>query len=309
MPKQRAPKVKRIAVSAIRVSAAHWKRDLSKEDIEQMADAMAEDGQLSMPIVRPSPRAANFYELLAGRKRYEAAKLNHMPTLNCIVVEAGDTQARIISLRENLLQAKLSGAERTWAMGELRDLLAEVRGGVQQRGRPKEDKPPKKTTKKKKTTKIPRPKPVTQGEMAEEFNVSRDTARRDLKRYDNLTKRAAAAYQAGAISTKQADLLASMPASAQGKELTKMREENYLETKTRIEEQERQAELDKAKENAPVAARKMLRALNKKVREEINPEFSKVLQLMQEHDVQTTADVPHIEQLGEYINNLWELLG
>jgi ParB-like chromosome segregation protein Spo0J len=313
MAKQRAPKVKRINVSAIRVSATHWKRDISKEDIEQMADAMAEDGQLSMPIVRPSPRAANFYELLAGRKRYEAARLNHMPTMNCIVVEAGDTQARIISLRENLLQAKLSGAERTWAMGELRDLLAEVRGGVQKVGRPKQDKPKKETkAKKKKSTKIPRPKPVTQTEIAGEFNVSRDTARRDLKRYDNLTKRAAAAYQAGAITTKQADLLADMPSSEQAKELTKMREENYLETKKRLEEEEKKARFEKAKKDAPVAARKMLRALNKKIKEEINPDFGEFLQFVGQYKIDRSVlgetQVPHIEQLAEYIDGLWGVL-
>lgn len=302
MAKQRAPKVKRINISAIRVSAAHWKRDLSKQDIEEMADAMAERGQLSMPIVRPSPRAANFYELLAGRKRLEAAKLNRMPTINCYVVEADDKQARIISLEENLLQAKLTGAERTWAIGELHDLLEETQG-IQQRGRP-ESKPKKVGG----TTKIPRPK-AKRDDVVKRTKLSRDTVRKDVKRYKSLSKRAAAAYQAGAISTKQADILADMSQKAQDKELAKMREENYLETKTRIEEQEKQAEFDKAKENAPVSARKMLRALNKRVREEINPELSKILQFMQEYEVETTADVPHIEELGEYINTLWELLG
>jgi len=311
MARQRAPKVKRINVSAIRISAAHWGQNHTKVDIEQLADAISEDGMLSMPIVRPSPRSSKFYELLAGRKRFEAAKLNGMEVINCFVVEAGDTQARIISIRENLLQAKMSPAQRDWAMGELRDLLAEIRGGVQRRGRPKSDEP--KTTKtKKKQTKIPRPKPVTQGEIANEFSTSRDTARQGLKRYDNLTKRAAAAYHAGAITSKQAGLLADLPASEQTKELAKMREENYLETKKRMEENEKQERFNKAKKDAPAAARKALRALSKKIREEINDDFSELLQFIEQYDVNADdlqgAQVSSIEQLAKYIDSLWKVL-
>jgi hypothetical protein len=317
MAKKRAPKIMRINISAIRVSAAHWKRNHSKEDIEQLADAMSEDGVLSMPIVRPSPRAANFYELLGGRKRYEAAKLNSMPTINCIVVYAEDDQARLISLRENLLQTPMSAMERTYAMGELRDLLVKLRG-LQQRGRPKKEEPVeekaekgRRKSKKGKAVKIPRPKPVTQEEVGRHHKVKRDTARRDLKRFDNLTKRAHAAYQAGAITTKQADLLAKLPAKEQDQELKRMREENFIETKKRLEEEEKQKRFDQAKKDAPAAARKALRALNKKVREQILDDFSELLQFIDKYDIDSTTlnapQAPHIEQLGEYIETLWKV--
>ena len=78
-------------------------------------------GQLQPIIVRP--RGEDEYELVAGERRWRAAKLVGLPTIKAIVREMTDAEARVATAAENLLREGLQDWETARAYLDLRALV------------------------------------------------------------------------------------------------------------------------------------------------------------------------------------------
>ncbi len=76
------------------------RKHFDKESLQQLADNLQQHGQLQPCRVRwDSDRGVS--RLIAGERRYRAAKLAELLTLDCIVVENADDKR---ALRENILE-------------------------------------------------------------------------------------------------------------------------------------------------------------------------------------------------------------
>ena len=76
------------------------------ERLDELAADIAAHGILQPPIVRPRPEGG--YEIVAGERRYQAARLAGLETIPVLVRALSDDDARVISLVENLQREDLS---------------------------------------------------------------------------------------------------------------------------------------------------------------------------------------------------------
>ena len=102
-------------ISSLRISELNWKRDITEDDVEDLAQNIEEVGNLHPIIVRPVGKAGRMFEVLAGRRRLEAQKLLGGKTVDVRVVRCDDLQAEIISYSENLKVKKPNTQE--WSEG------------------------------------------------------------------------------------------------------------------------------------------------------------------------------------------------
>lgn len=75
------------------------RKRFDQRQLEELAQSLTEVGQLTPAIVRPTTAGA--YELLAGERRWRAARLAGFPTLLCLVRSLTDAQALEVLAVEN----------------------------------------------------------------------------------------------------------------------------------------------------------------------------------------------------------------
>jgi len=99
---------KNIAVGELVVSPLNVREDIG--DIQSLAESIRDDGLLHPLTVRPY---GDQYEIVAGRRRYEACKLIGMKLIPCNVAEEmDDRRAVLTSLKENMRRGDLTAAEK-----------------------------------------------------------------------------------------------------------------------------------------------------------------------------------------------------
>ena len=106
---------KNIAVGLLVVSPLNVREDIG--DIQSLAESIRDDGLLHPLTVRPY---GDQYEIVAGRRRYEACKLIGMKVIPCnIAEEMDDRRAVLTSLKENMRRGDLTAAEKKRGIGKL----------------------------------------------------------------------------------------------------------------------------------------------------------------------------------------------
>ncbi|MBP8951143.1 MAG: ParB/RepB/Spo0J family partition protein [Armatimonadetes bacterium] len=90
------------------------------EALEELAASIRERGILQPIRVRAH---ASGYQLIAGERRWRAARMAGLETVSAVVVEATDADMRIEALVENLQREDLNDMDRARAMRELKDAL------------------------------------------------------------------------------------------------------------------------------------------------------------------------------------------
>jgi ParB family chromosome partitioning protein len=81
----------------------------NQQELEELAESIKANGVLQPIIVRP---ADNGFELIAGERRFRAAKLASLPTIPALVRSATDQQLLELALIENIHRADLNPIER-----------------------------------------------------------------------------------------------------------------------------------------------------------------------------------------------------
>ncbi|MDA8064465.1 MAG: ParB/RepB/Spo0J family partition protein [Thermaerobacter sp.] len=111
--------VEEIAVERIRPGANPRKR-FPEDGMAQLADSIREHGVLQPVVVTP---AGDGYVLVAGERRWRAAKLAGLATICARVREYTPEQAAAVSLIENLQREDLNEVERAEGLVALKELL------------------------------------------------------------------------------------------------------------------------------------------------------------------------------------------
>lgn len=105
-----------VALDQIEPSAYQPRRRFDQAGLAELANSINEHGLLQPVVVRPRPGG---YQLVAGERRFRAAKIAEMDSIPAIVMELTDRQVAEIALVENLQREDLNPLEEAMAYDKL----------------------------------------------------------------------------------------------------------------------------------------------------------------------------------------------
>lgn len=109
----------RLPVEKLEAGEFQPRSAFDKEQLQELADSIAKNGILQPIIVRPLGKGR--YEIIAGERRFRAAKLAKMKDVPVIIREIDNAQALEIALIENIQRAELNALEEAIAYARLMD--------------------------------------------------------------------------------------------------------------------------------------------------------------------------------------------
>ncbi len=118
-------------VEAIPANPRQPRRRFEPEAGAGLADSIRREGVLVPVVVRP--RAAGGYELIAGERRWRAAREAGVASVPALVREAGDRESLVLALVENVAREQLSAVEEARAYAVLLDEFELSLGDVAER--------------------------------------------------------------------------------------------------------------------------------------------------------------------------------
>lgn len=104
-----AATVSTMPIGEIEPNPEQPRRDFTPEALSQLADSIKEHGILQPLVVRPRPNG--LYQIVAGERRWRAARAAGLSEVPVVVRELTDEEAYEIALVENLVRADLNPIE------------------------------------------------------------------------------------------------------------------------------------------------------------------------------------------------------
>jgi ParB family transcriptional regulator, chromosome partitioning protein len=116
---QPASELANLPVDLVHPSPRQPRRRFDHEATAGLADSIRAQGVVQPVLVRS--RSEGGYELIAGERRWRAAKEAGLPTIPAVVRETGDREALLLGLVENVAREQLSPVEEARAYALLVD--------------------------------------------------------------------------------------------------------------------------------------------------------------------------------------------
>ena len=126
-----ATRLAELPVDAIHANPRQPRRRFEPEATSGLASSIKKQGLLQPVVVRPRP--AGGYELIAGERRWRAAREAGIETLPALVREADDRDTLLLALVENVAREQLSPVEEARAYAALVDEFELSLGEVAER--------------------------------------------------------------------------------------------------------------------------------------------------------------------------------
>ena len=117
-----------LSVAEIHPNPRQPRRHFDAEAVSGLAESIREQGLIQPVVVRP--RDAGGYELIAGERRWRAAREAGVETLPAVIRTAGDRDALLLAVVENVAREDLSPVEEARAYAVLLDEFALSLGEV-----------------------------------------------------------------------------------------------------------------------------------------------------------------------------------
>jgi ParB family transcriptional regulator, chromosome partitioning protein len=115
-PADTRERVQNVPLNRIRPSALQPRKQFSEDSLKELADSIREQGIVQPLIVRPR---GEFFELIAGERRWRAAQLLRLPEVPIIAREADDRTVLELALIENLQRENLNPIEEAHGYAQL----------------------------------------------------------------------------------------------------------------------------------------------------------------------------------------------
>jgi ParB family transcriptional regulator, chromosome partitioning protein len=126
-----APELRDIAVELIRPNPAQPRKHFDEDGLAALAESVRERGVLQPVLVRPRPGGS--YELVAGERRWRAARLAELETMPARVQQRDDQASLEAALVENMAREDLNPVEAARAVAALVEELGLTREEVGRR--------------------------------------------------------------------------------------------------------------------------------------------------------------------------------
>jgi ParB family chromosome partitioning protein len=111
-----------LPVTVIQAGGAQPRRSISRESLEGLAASIKAKGVIEPIVVRPLPTGAvgaPTHEIVAGERRWQAAKLAGLTEIPVVIRDVSDQDAVAIALIENIQREELTPAEEARALQRL----------------------------------------------------------------------------------------------------------------------------------------------------------------------------------------------
>lgn len=113
-----------IALRLLVPCASQPRKRFTEESLEELAASIRSQGIIQPIMVRPlADTTPQKYEIVAGERRWRAAKLAGLNEVPVIVRELNDDEALVVALVENLQRENLNPLEEALAIQQLRERL------------------------------------------------------------------------------------------------------------------------------------------------------------------------------------------
>ena len=109
----------RLPISQVECNAAQPRKRFDEEALDELADSIREHGIIQPLTVRRL--ASGYYQIIAGERRWRAARLAGLSEVPAIVIEADDRKAAELALIENLQREDLDPIEEAEGYRKLMD--------------------------------------------------------------------------------------------------------------------------------------------------------------------------------------------
>ena len=108
----------------VRLSDIEPRRDqprktFEREALEALADSIAAYGVLQPIIVRENPDVSGIYEIIAGERRWRAAKMAGLTEIPAVIYDGDDLKAAQVALIENVQRENLNPVEEAFGYSAL----------------------------------------------------------------------------------------------------------------------------------------------------------------------------------------------
>ncbi len=123
--------VSTLAIGEIEPNPDQPRKDFTPEALSQLAESIKEHGILQPLVVRPRPSGR--YQIVAGERRWRAARVAGLTELPVVIKELTDEQACEVALVENLVRADLNPIEEALAIKNLMENFSMTQERVAQR--------------------------------------------------------------------------------------------------------------------------------------------------------------------------------
>ena len=97
------------------------RKTFEREALETLADSIATYGVLQPIVVRESTQADGMYEIIAGERRWRAAKMAGLSEIPAVIFTGDDLKAAQVALIENIQREDLNPVEEAIGYGALID--------------------------------------------------------------------------------------------------------------------------------------------------------------------------------------------
>src|SRR3954447_5309759 len=123
--------LRELAVDLIRPNKDQPRRRFDEAGLQSLAESVQERGVIQPVLVRP--RAGGTYELVAGERRWRAAKLAGLERMPALVQDHDDASTLEVALVENMAREDLNPVEEARAVAGLVEELGLTREAVGRR--------------------------------------------------------------------------------------------------------------------------------------------------------------------------------
>ncbi|MDD8022107.1 MAG: ParB/RepB/Spo0J family partition protein [Paracoccaceae bacterium] len=110
-----------IPVEKIEPNPNQPRRDFTPDALEDLAASIREKGVIQPLIVRKHPRKPDFYEIVAGERRWRASQMAQLHQLPVIVRDFSDTEVLEVAIIENIQRENLNPLEEALSYRQLMD--------------------------------------------------------------------------------------------------------------------------------------------------------------------------------------------
>lgn len=100
------------------------RKDFNREALESLADSIATMGVLQPIVVRENLQYPGTYEIIAGERRWRAAKIAGLSEIPAVVLDSDELKTAQVALIENLQRENLNAIEEAMAYEALIDKFA-----------------------------------------------------------------------------------------------------------------------------------------------------------------------------------------
>ncbi len=115
----RAPGVADVPIHRITPNPTQPRRHFDQDKLDELADSLRAKGVLQAILVRPDPKDAQRYQIIAGERRWRAAKLAGLDRIPVVVRDVDELELLEVGIIENVQRADLNPIEEAEAYGAL----------------------------------------------------------------------------------------------------------------------------------------------------------------------------------------------